>query len=118
MTDASNRLDADGLSSRSSQLPGPELPQPGGHPPIGAASLSDRFRCAAARGDRSVSGEQRPGDHGGYAKATPIGSRPASDHVEQATHDALAIGPQAVVGVLVGNPGPQATNATGRLLGK
>ena len=53
-----------------------------------------------------------------HAKATPIGSRPAADHVEQATHDALAIGPQAVVGVLVGNPGSQPTDATGRLLGK
>ena len=54
----------------------------------------------------------------GDAKAAPIGSRPAADHVEQAPHDALAIGPQAVVGVLVGHPGPQPTNATGRLLGK
>ena len=53
-----------------------------------------------------------------WVKAPPVCSRPAADHVEQATHDALAIGPQPVVGVLVGDPGPQPTNATSRLLGK
>lgn len=49
---------------------------------------------------------------------TPPASRPAADHVEQPTHDALAISTQAVVGVLVGDPGPQPTNAARRLLGE
>src|SRR6476469_2568896 len=45
-------------------------------------------------------------------------SRPATHHVKQAPQDALAVGPQAVVGVLVGDPGPQPAYAAGRLLGK
>ena len=47
-----------------------------------------------------------------------LASCPAADHVEQPPQDPLAIGPQAVVGVFVGDPGPQPTDAAGRLLGK
>ena len=91
--------------------------------PVQRITLGSRSKALRKRPFRKASTEDRKPalcrhSFAGYAKATSIGSRPAADHVEQATHDALAIGPQAVVGVLVGNPGPQPTNATGRLLGK
>ena len=55
----------------------------------------------------------RPGPH-----PTDSAHAAAADHVEQATQDALTIGAQTVVGVLVGDPGAQPKNATGGLLGK
>ena len=68
----------------------PGRPSPGGrHEPRQPASLSldpsapDRAKCTHT---------ELPG------------SRPAAHHVEQAAHDALAIGAQAVVRVLVGDP--------------
>lgn len=50
--------------------------------------------------------------------ARPPGSRLATHHVEQATHDALAIGAQTVVGVLVGDPRTQPLHAECRVLGQ
>jgi hypothetical protein len=46
------------------------------------------------------------------------GSCPAAHHVEQPAHNAFTIGPQPVVGVLVGDPGTQSTHALGGVLGK
>ncbi len=46
------------------------------------------------------------------------GSRPATHHVEQAAHDALAIGTQTVVGVLVGDPRMKPTHAKRGVLGQ
>lgn len=46
------------------------------------------------------------------------GSRLAAHHVEQAAHDALAIGPQSVVGVLVGDPRAQPAHAKRGVLGQ
>lgn len=97
---------------------------------IGCSESTRWARACRGRGNSAAKAALQEGKYGrplasalqisfaGYAKATSIGSGSAADHVEQATHDALAIGPQPVVYVLVGNPGPQPTNATGRLLGK
>jgi DTW domain-containing protein YfiP len=52
------------------------------------------------------------------ACARPPGSRPAAHHVQQPAHDAFAIGPQAVVGVLVGDPGLQPAHAQRGVLGQ
>ena len=46
------------------------------------------------------------------------GSRPATHHVEQAADDALAIGPQAVVGIFVGDPRTQSPHAKRGVLGQ
>lgn len=75
--------------------------------------VANDFRNKAQDYDRWLGGMQKV-----HAQLSAVGSCPAADHVEQPAQDPLAIGPQAVVGVLVGDPGPQPANAAGRLLGK
>ncbi len=98
-------------------------------PSFDAAPLLDAFGCfvagVAARRRHPAGWSRRPptahrrDEHRmPTACARPPGSRPAAHQVQQPAHDAFAIGPQAVVGVLVGDPGLQPAHAQRGVLGQ